>query len=316
MAYPSITNSNFVNGTTSDADQLDQNFLDLVNGLSDGTKDLNMNNGTFAGDVAVSGSVDLGSNSSDTISVNGVVDTDIVPSANATKDLGSATAGMGEIYLGNGTNTVKQVAATLTGDRVATFPNLTGTVMLAIPGMISAYGGATAPSGWLLCDGTSYVRGDYADLYSIIGTAFGTADITHFNVPDLRGRFLRGKDAAVGRDPDRATRTAMNTGGATGDNVGSVQAAGTKLPTTNFTTPSTATGGRSADHSHVEYGNSGGGGQTGGQTGGGVSGSLAWYHSTGGASADHTHTLPAMIVAGGDSETRPINAYVNYIIKY
>jgi len=46
----------------------------------------------------------------------------------------------------------------------------------------------------------------------------------HFNVPDLRGRFARGWNDGAGNDPDAATRIASNTGGATGDNVGSLQA--------------------------------------------------------------------------------------------
>lgn len=61
------------------------------------------------------------------------------------------------------------------------------------PGVITAYGGASAPTGWLMCDGTSYLRTDYADLFTAIGILFGAADGTHFNVPDLRERFPRGK---------------------------------------------------------------------------------------------------------------------------
>ena len=59
---------------------------------------------------------------------------------------------------------------------------------LALPsGMITPYGGATAPSGWLLCDGTAVSRETYADLFAVIGTAFGSGDgSTTFNVPDMR----------------------------------------------------------------------------------------------------------------------------------
>lgn len=79
------------------------------------------------------------------------------------------------------------------------------------------------PTGFLLCNGASVSRTTYADLFNVIGTAFGTASGTTFNLPDFQGRFLRGRDNSAGRDPDAATRTAQNTGGATGDNVGSVQ---------------------------------------------------------------------------------------------
>ena len=47
----------------------------------------------------------------------------------------------------------------------------------------------TAPLGWLLCDGTSHLRDDYPALFAVIGTTFGSVDGTHFNVPDMRGRF-------------------------------------------------------------------------------------------------------------------------------
>lgn len=59
-------------------------------------------------------------------------------------------------------------------------------------GSILPYGGTTAPSGWMICNGASLLRTDYAELFAVIGTAFGSADSTHFNIPDLRGEFLRG----------------------------------------------------------------------------------------------------------------------------
>lgn len=60
-------------------------------------------------------------------------------------------------------------------------------------GTIQAFGGAAAPTGWLLCNGASLLRaGTYAPLFAILGTTYGAADGTHFNVPDLRGIFARG----------------------------------------------------------------------------------------------------------------------------
>ena len=54
-------------------------------------------------------------------------------------------------------------------------------------GAIQAYGGTTAPSGWLLCQGQAVNRTEYAELFKAIGTTFGTGDgSTTFNVPDLR----------------------------------------------------------------------------------------------------------------------------------
>ena len=60
-------------------------------------------------------------------------------------------------------------------------------------GAVTMYGAVAAPTGWVLCDGASLLRsGTYADLFSVIGTTFGSADGTHFNVPDMRGIFPRG----------------------------------------------------------------------------------------------------------------------------
>lgn len=96
-------------------------------------------------------------------------------------------------------------------------------------GTVNEYTGTTAPTGWLLADGSSYERtGIYARLYGVIGTKYGAADSTHFNVPDMRGRFARGAvaDATPGvtNDPDAASRTACATGGSTGATLGSCQA--------------------------------------------------------------------------------------------
>lgn len=70
----------------------------------------------------------------------------------------------------------------------------------AVPaGAIQAYAGSTAPSGWLACDGSAVSRTTYADLYSAIGTTWGTGDgSTTFNVPDLRGRALIGDGTGSG----------------------------------------------------------------------------------------------------------------------
>ncbi len=60
-------------------------------------------------------------------------------------------------------------------------------------GSIQAYGGSSAPSGWLLCDGSAVSRSLYSELFTVIGTLFGSGDgITTFNLPDLQGRVITG----------------------------------------------------------------------------------------------------------------------------
>lgn len=90
-------------------------------------------------------------------------------------------------------------------------------------GSMLDFAGETVPTGWLECDGASLLRASYPALFAAIGTLYGAADGTHFNLPDYRGRFRRGWDHGAGNDPDAASRTASNTGGSTGDHVGTLQ---------------------------------------------------------------------------------------------
>lgn len=61
-------------------------------------------------------------------------------------------------------------------------------------GFILPFGGGTAPSGWLECNGAAVSRSTYSDLFAIIGTIYGAGDgSTTFNVPDLQGRVMMGE---------------------------------------------------------------------------------------------------------------------------
>lgn len=65
-------------------------------------------------------------------------------------------------------------------------------------GMIVAYGGTSAPTGWLLCDGTAVSRTTYSALFGLLSTTYGAGDgSTTFNVPDLRSSFPLGKGQRV-----------------------------------------------------------------------------------------------------------------------
>ena len=56
-------------------------------------------------------------------------------------------------------------------------------------GSISLFAGSTAPTGWLICDGSAVSRTTYADLFSVIGTTYGAGDgSTTFNIPNLKGK--------------------------------------------------------------------------------------------------------------------------------
>jgi microcystin-dependent protein len=74
-----------------------------------------------------------------------------------------------------------------------------GATALLPPGTIAAFGGSTAPSGWLACDGSAVSRTVYSLLFAVVGTLYGVGDgSTTFNLPDLRGRVGVGYAATGG----------------------------------------------------------------------------------------------------------------------
>lgn len=76
------------------------------------------------------------------------------------------------------------------------------------PGIVLNYCGSVVPNGWLECDGAAVSRSTYSALYSVIGTIFGSGNgSTTFNLPDLRGEFVRGWDHERGVDAGRELGT-------------------------------------------------------------------------------------------------------------
>ena len=64
-------------------------------------------------------------------------------------------------------------------------------------GIVTTFAGSTAPSGWLMCDGTAISRDTYSALFTAIGTTYGVGDgSTTFNLPDLRSKVPVGKAAS------------------------------------------------------------------------------------------------------------------------
>lgn len=168
--------------------------------------------------------------------------------------------------ISNGTQTLR-----------ATVSQLRGSSAGAITGSIILWPLNSAPSGYLICDGSAISRTTYSALFAVLGTAYGAGDgSTTFKLPDYRGQFLRGWDNGAGVDPDRASRT--NRGdGTTGDNVGTKQVDAFK------------------SHTHPVPGGSGGGATVArGEIG------LQYFFNT----------YPT-----GGNETRPTNVYINYCIK-
>lgn len=96
----------------------------------------------------------------------------------------------------------------------------TGNVMFLElpPGTVLDYAGTTAPEGYLFSYGQAISRTTFAALFTAIGTTFGAGDgSTTFNLPDLRGRTIAGKDDMGGVSANRLTN---QSGGLNGDTLG------------------------------------------------------------------------------------------------
>tara|TARA_B100000609_G_C17216239_1_gene436852 strand:- start:289 stop:1209 length:921 start_codon:yes stop_codon:yes gene_type:complete len=187
-------------------------------------------------------------------------------------------------------------------------------------GSVMAYAGpkSSVPKGWLPCDGKERSRTKYEALYKVIGTTHGHGNKrTTFNVPDYRGYFLRGVDEGTGRDRYRSQRRAMQSGGNTKQNVGSVALDTTRAPRYAGFKADGKTGDGSP-HTHQTHLFLGKGGPMAAQAGTGAFGDgprqIGWYRGTQ-TGSHHKHKLKVRVF-GGDDETSPKNAYVYFIIKY
>lgn len=158
------------------------------------------------------------------------------------------------------------------------------------PATVHAYAGATAPEGWAMCDGSEVSRTEYAALFAAVGTTYGVGDgLDTFNLPDMRGQFLRALDdmgtaqGAAGVDVDGTART-----------VGQTQAQATESHRHNDGYPRA----NGFSYTNSLYGSfTGGTVSTSSQANGTYTGRYAYTSDYGG------------------TETRPRNMAVNYIIK-
>lgn len=78
------------------------------------------------------------------------------------------------------------------------------------PGAIEYFAVNSVPRGWLAANGQAVSRTEYADLFARIGTTYGAGNgTTTFNLPDLRGEFVRGLDDGRGVDTGRTIGSAQ-----------------------------------------------------------------------------------------------------------
>jgi microcystin-dependent protein len=165
-------------------------------------------------------------------------------------------------------------------------------VAAAIPGVILPYAGSSEPSGYLFCYGQAISRTTYADLFAITSTTYGAGDgSTTFNLPDLRGRTVAGKDNMGG-----ATASRLTNGGS--------GITGTTLGAAGGTETHTLTSAQMPSHSHTGQNKRAAyaGGDVGFISNGDNTGmSAAWSTGSAGSDGAHQNTQPTFIL--------------NYIIK-
>lgn len=159
-------------------------------------------------------------------------------------------------------------------------------------GTIIAIAGSSRPIGYLFCDGRSVSKTDYPELYEAIKDTYGESG-NNFNLPDLRGQFLRGFNGSSNVDADRKN-----------ENKGIGTSQGDQFKSHNHGMQN------AGNHRHEIKGLAREGGSNAGTSGSGVNDAVSHNKHTEYAGS-HKHTIDHK----GGTETRPMNIAVAYYIK-
>lgn len=160
------------------------------------------------------------------------------------------------------------------------------------------------PKGWLPCEGQVLSNQKYPLLFKSIGTVWGGSGSPNFYIPDLRGLFLRGVSGESKTDPDKDSRhspqqqSSPTNPGNSGNAVGSMQMDSFKNHDHNFKDPG---------HGHLYTK-----GTTIDSWGGNI---VPSGQNLGQQAAVASSPTNIRFSKEGGTETRPINAYVYFIIK-
>ncbi|WP_019218673.1 phage tail protein [Bartonella florencae] len=166
--------------------------------------------------------------------------------------------------------------------KIETFPS----------GFIATFAMQELPSGWLLCDGATYEREDYPQLFKAIGDKWGKDSDTTFKVPDFRGMFLRGFDDGRGLDRSRKFADIQQDCLKSHTHVATIEEAGKHAHSFNYNGVGWSANDIGRRNPSYHYAVIGG--------------------TTESAGA-HTHRVT--ISSTGEAETRPVNITVVYAIK-
>lgn len=209
------------------------------------------------------------------------------------------------VQAGPGTGTLDVSSGTFTTSTAQKQAIVDGaTIPGGIPaGMIVPFGNTTAPTGFLACEGQAVSRSTYSDLFSAIGTTWGSGDgSSTFNVPDLQGAVLKG------------TGTAGVSSDYVGPNVGAYQDDQNASHSHNATSSSSGSTGSGGNHRHYDGTAYGGGFFADGAAAGNAN--VSNYTDYAGS---HTHNVSVStsttVASSGGTEARVYNRGVLYCIK-
>jgi len=207
-----------------------------------------------------------------------------------------------------GTPTGPTASAGTNTTQLATTAFVTTAAGLAVPaGSVITYAGNTAPAGWLKCNGAAISRSTYSALFAVVGSTYGAGNgSSTFNLPDLRGEFVRGWDDARGVDATRA--------------IGTAQGESYLSHAHGIYDPGHTHGAADAGHQHAISNSA-----TDNLSGGAAVKTISYFDTTGAGSGSFTGYAQITVygagtgitgtAAAGGTETRPRNVALLYCIK-
>ena len=224
------------------------------------------------------------------------------------------------------TETIGQLIPENLAETIDTIENTLGEVVddvdevkntAAPAGAVMHFAQSTAPQGWLKANGTAVSRTTYANLFAAIGTTFGEGDgSTTFNLPDLRGEFVRGWDEGRGADDGRTFGSSQSDENKSHTHTGNTSNAGSHSHGGNTSNTGNhshnmvnfANGPISANLGHGSYDDRFSSNQSTGSAG-------AHSHNISTNTAgSHSHSISTN--ASGGSESRPRNIALLACIKF